>query len=412
MIKNEQFWAYWRAGEFDEALNCQLSNEPKRRGAGLFKRSQTTVITAISAGEFLYDYLMIDPTVVDGLDFARADDLSNLFQLSRFAETIDTESLTGDMAQLQGYVAEQMIAQELAAAGHDVQFPNASNQAGWDLLVDGQHFQVKCAASKQVVEAHFEKYPETPVIVNAELAPLYAGNPMVLSTSVSREQVLADTKKTLDHAADIMDFELPWITFGVSAFTNVHRIRKDGILLSTAARNVAADTASRSAMAAAGQTVLGAIGTVLMPGAGSIVFPVVGAFIGLSQGGKLSNVVKRQFAKKEEAALCKALNDLIDQMLHVLMLKQDVKVKKWQQLQENLPMRVGEAFSKKHKERLQLLENVCNELQSIRRSVEEEPVKAFERILNVLGKAGIHVYTLRRELAQVELALLAYGRKI
>ena len=198
MIKNEQFWQHWRAGEFDKALNCSLEQKPKKKGALLRGISETNTISGISAGEFLYDYLMIDPTVVKGIDFARAEDLSNLFQLSNFASTIDTTVATGDMAQLQGYVAEQMIAQQLIAAGHDVSFPATSNQPGWDLLVDGQPFQVKCGQDKQIVETHFEKYPDTPVIVNEELAAYYADNPLVMTSSITREQVLIDTEKTLN----------------------------------------------------------------------------------------------------------------------------------------------------------------------------------------------------------------------
>lgn len=411
MIQNEQFWAHWREGRFDEALRCQLKAEP-RRGAGLLKRSQTTAIASLSAGEFLYDYVMIDPTVVKGLDFARVEDLSNLFTLSHFAETVDTETLTGDMAQLQGYVAEQMIAQELTAAGHDVQFPETSNQAGWDILVDGQPFQVKCAASKQVVETHFEKYPDTPVFVNAELASAFEGNPLVLSTSVSREQVLMETKKTLDHAGDLLDFEVPWLTFSVSAFTNVRRMRQEGILLSTAARNVVTDTASRSAMAAVGQAMLGTIGTVVLPGAGTIVFPVVGAFIGVSQGGKLSNMVKRKLAYAEEKALAKTLHRLVQQMLDVLQLKEQVRCQKWDDVRAYVNEQVGNALEHEHIARMLLLENVRKELGAITRIIDKDTLKAFEQIIQVLGKAGIHAYTLREELAQVEQAMIAYGKKL
>ena len=413
MIKNEQFWHYWRGGQFEEALNCKLHEAPKRKGAALFKSpSQTTVIASVSAGEFLYDYLMINPTVVDGIDFARADDLSNLFSLSQFASTIDTATATGDMAQLQGYVAEQMMAQELAAAGHDVQFPETSNQAGWDLLVDGQRFQVKCAANKQVVEDHLTKYPETPVIVNAELGQYYEHNPMVMTSSVSREQVIADTKTTLHHSEDLLDFEIPWITAGVSAFSNAKRLRQGEILTSTFARNVASDTVSRTALAATGKVMLGSVGAVLMPGAGAIVFPVVGAYVGLAQGGKLSSVIKRQFAKPEEERLVQALIQLIDEMLSILHLKEGIKQSKWKVLVHKLPSSVSQALVKQHNDRIQLLENVNRELMAIRKTVKKNPVEAFGRIITVLGKSGIHVYTLKTELEQVEDAIKAYYKKI
>ena len=133
MITNEQFWAYWRQGKFEEALACTVQQPvAQKKGALLFQKAatETNAIATVSVGEFLFDYMMVNPTVVEGLDFARSEDLSSLLQLSNFASGVDTSVATGDMAQLQGYVAEQMIAQELGLAGYDVTFPQTSNQAG------------------------------------------------------------------------------------------------------------------------------------------------------------------------------------------------------------------------------------------------------------------------------------------
>lgn len=414
MIKNEQFWHYWREGQFKEAMQCGVQQPTAKRGARLFQKATSTssAIIGISAGEFLYDYLMIDPTVVKGLDFARAEDLQNLFQLETFANTVDITSATGDMAQLQGYVAEQMIAQQLTVAGHDVQFPETSNQAGWDLLVDGDPFQVKCGASKQIVDAHFDKYPDIPVYVNAELAHHYEGNPLVLSTSVTHEQVLAETTKTLEHAGDLLNFEIPWIAAGVSAFQNVKRMRGEQLQFSTATRNVVVDTVSRSATATVGKVVIGSAGAILMPGAGAILFPVVGAYIGVTQGGKVSALLKKQFAKAEYVELCSALHQLIQRMQMVLSKKSQIKESKWQQLSSQLPEEVAFAFHDIHTERTTLIANIRRELQSIEKTIEKDALAAFEHIVMILGKAGIHMYSLKAELAEVQRAFEQYERKV
>ena len=414
MIKNEQFWTFYRAGQFDEALKCAIHQTATKKGALLFKKTatETNTIAAISAGEFLYDYFMLNPSVIEGIDFARSEDLSNLFQLSQFAETIDLTSATGDMAQLQGYVAEQMIAQELVAAGNDVEFPQTSNQAGWDLLVDGEAFQVKCGASKQIVDAHFDKYPDIPVYVNSELAQHFEGNPLVLSTAVSREQVLAETKETLVHAEDLLDFEIPWIAAGVSTYSNVKRMKQQQLSFATAARNVVTDTASRATLVTVGQAVIGTAGAVLLPGAGAIVFPVVGAYIGVAQGGKLSGFLKKQLAKAEYEQLCEALDALVMKMLVVLEKKEHIKGSKWQQLEQNMPLEVKGAFKPYHQERMTLLENVAKELRAIQRRIADDAMQAFEQIVVVLGKAGIHMYSLKDELYAVEQGFVAYQRKI
>ncbi len=40
----------------------------------------------ITLGDFLYDYIRIDPTVVEGIDFARHADLHNFLTFAHFAE--------------------------------------------------------------------------------------------------------------------------------------------------------------------------------------------------------------------------------------------------------------------------------------------------------------------------------------
>lgn len=413
MITNETFWHYWRDGNFKAALECSIEKKEKKRG-NLFrsKVTETTVIATISAGEFLYDYCMINPTAVKGIDFARSEDLSNLLALSNFASTIDTANLTGNMAQLQGYVAERMIAQQLTAAGHDVEFPETSNQVGWDMLVDGERFQVKCGASNAIVEQHFAKYPDIPVYVNQELANMYENNPLVYSTAVTREEVIKTTQQTLVHADNLTDFEIPWITFGVSSLTNAKRMYKDGIKLRTATRNVAFDTASRATTAAIGKVALGLVGNVVLPGAGGIVFPIVGTYIGMKQGGKLSLNMKKMFAKKEHAAFSLALQHLIEKMQRVLQYKEQTKMHKYDALQEQFSEKVNDAFSTYHKEDMTSLHNVKNQLELIEPMISKDPFQAFERLMTVLGTAGIHEHALADELMSVEQTLVAYSRKL
>jgi hypothetical protein len=101
----------------------------------------------ITLGDFLYDYIRIDPLVVEGIDFARQEDLHNFLSFAHFADhqqELTGTALAGSISNLQGYVAERVVAHHLEAAGHDVSFPDISNQEGFDILVDGHPFQVKC----------------------------------------------------------------------------------------------------------------------------------------------------------------------------------------------------------------------------------------------------------------------------
>ena len=53
-----------------------------------------------------------------------------------------------------------------------VEFPATSNQAGWDLSVDGVKFQVKNAADLDLLQRHFDNGYGYPVLANSEVANL------------------------------------------------------------------------------------------------------------------------------------------------------------------------------------------------------------------------------------------------
>lgn len=418
MIHNEQFWTHWRNGEFEQAMKCTVSNKRKRKATGLFGRTnqseETDLIAGISAGEFLYDFLMINPTVVEGIDFARSEDLSSVFSLSRFAKTVDIDLATGDMAQLQGYVAEQMIAQKLEAAGYDVQFPETSNQAGWDILIDGKEFQVKCGSSLSIVDEHLERYPDIPVYVNDELALHYSDNSNVFSIGVTKEAVMDATNSTLSHAEDLLDLELPWISAGVSSFYNLRRVVREQLPLQLAARNVVIDTTSRASLAAAGQAALTvAANTLFVSGAFVVVLPLVGAYVGLQQSSRITDKLKKFLAKAEYQQFENSLHDLVNVMKRQLNVKQEIKEEKWQDiLRTSVNHNPLSNLKGIHQERLQFINNMNKELTSTQQEIEKDSIRAFERIIAVLMKSGIHVYSIQCELLNVEKTMKALHKKL
>src|SRR5690348_12050437 len=74
---------------------------------------ETTAYTGLTLGDLIYDWARVDGEAVKAFDFARAIDLTDIYNLARFAE--DTLSKTGTAYQgavnnLQGYVFERMAA--------------------------------------------------------------------------------------------------------------------------------------------------------------------------------------------------------------------------------------------------------------------------------------------------------------
>ncbi|MCA0972265.1 hypothetical protein LCM20_16775 [Halobacillus litoralis] len=415
-ISNKEFWSYWKKGQYDDALHCAVEEEKKsgpRLQTMLFgtteQMKQTGAITSVSAGEFIYDYVMINPTVVEGVDFARADDLSSLFTLSQFSGAIDTTVRTGDMAQLQGYVAEQMVAAELEAKGHDVEFPGASNQPGYDLIVDGQPFQVKSLQDPDGVREHLETYPDIPVYVNEELAPHFEGNPNVYVSSVSQEEVYAATSSTLDHSDDLLDFEIPWISAGISTIYNIKRVFKDDVVINQAVVNVVSDTSSRVVLGALGQKTGILVGTLLFGPAGGITGAMVGAYAGAGQGGRLSNSVRRMLSKKQENEMNSATVTLIEKVVDVTYEKETIKQRKMADIENRFKdTEANASILKEVKQRFQgevnYLVNKREELLEFASSFSDGSVYVLDvlpNVMAVISKSGVHPVHFQEEMEAV-----------
>ena len=143
---------------------------------GAREKANAAAISVLTLGDIVYSAAMIDPSVIEAADFSYSEEIDNLVAFSDLASKIlelNPIQASGAINRLEGYVAEQVVA-KLVAQGHQVVvFPKTSNQEGWDLLVDGQEFQVKCLQRLDDLTEHFSKF-EYPVLANAELAEAVA----------------------------------------------------------------------------------------------------------------------------------------------------------------------------------------------------------------------------------------------
>lgn len=121
----------------------------------------------------------LDEAVLEAVRFAGAGSPHALNDLLEGTAWHAAGDLDGNLPRLAGYVAEQQTKMHLLQQGHQVEMPESPTQAGYDLLVDGQPVQVKHAASAAPIEEHLDRYPDIPVIANAEHAAHYQDNPMV-----------------------------------------------------------------------------------------------------------------------------------------------------------------------------------------------------------------------------------------
>lgn len=135
------------------------------------ERTELAAVAGLTLGEVLYSAASIDPRVVAAVDFSRSEDLADIFAFGAFAARaaeVAGAAGVGAANNIRGYVAEQIVATQLVAKGHDVSLPETSNNAGFDLVVDGLPVQVKCLTDASSLASHFAAYPDIPVIANAE----------------------------------------------------------------------------------------------------------------------------------------------------------------------------------------------------------------------------------------------------
>ncbi|PWW02071.1 hypothetical protein DFR52_102738 [Hoeflea marina] len=253
---------------------------------------EVAAVAAITAGDMLYTAVSIDPAVLNAADFSRSADIGDIFQFGAFADGIGAMGSTaaaGAGNNLRGYVAEQIVAARLVETGHVVTFPDTANNPGFDLLVDGHPFQVKCLLDINGLRAHFGEYPDMPVYANSELAEKVIGSGEIWAAKVfyidGYDREIADFVMTtsLEAGEALGDFNIPYIAMAVSSARNLHRWWRGRIPLSDLPAAVVLDGSIKGGLAAAGGLagkllgllVFGPAGALVLGGAGG-----VGALLG------------------------------------------------------------------------------------------------------------------------------------
>ncbi|WP_165420579.1 hypothetical protein [Rhizobium leguminosarum] len=253
--------------------------------AGRGDALEISAVGAATTADILFNAASIDPMVISAADFSRIEDISDIFKFGQFADRVT--SMTGAAAvgagnNLRGYVSEQIVAARLAEHGYVVEFPDTSNNPAFDLLVDGNPFQVKCLLGLDGLREHFSKYPDMPVYANGELADAVLASGEAWASKVfyidGFDHEIADliTRTSLEAGEALGGLHVPYFAMAASTGRNLYRWWRGRMPLSDLPLSVLIDNALKGGLATVGGLSGKTIGLLAFGPAGALVLGSVG----------------------------------------------------------------------------------------------------------------------------------------
>ncbi|WP_324667976.1 hypothetical protein [Geochorda subterranea] len=283
---------------------------------------EAAAVTGITAYEAIYALSMIDPDVLEAAERIGGD-FSSWAQVEawqRSIEAMEPSAREGAIRQLVGYTGEMKVAAHLVADGHVVEFPEAPNQAGYDLLVDGSPLQVKTTIHPSLVREHLSTYPDIPVVIPQELHELAEAPGVVVDHDLSHADVTQSVRETLEGVGDLggLAAHVPWITLAVSGFREVVLMARGWTDLATALKNVGIDVAGVGVGSTAGVKAGLALGFVLGGTVGAVIGAILGALGGSTLGKRPANWLKARRARAAAERFRRVVEETAEAYLEAL----------------------------------------------------------------------------------------------
>ena len=366
----------------------------------------------LTLGELAYHIHSLDPAVLAAADFSRSVDLDNPIAFAAFAHAIEAmgnSSHLGAISNLKGYVAEQVVANQLVQQGHVVEFPGTANEPGWDIAVDGVQFQVKNAADLNLLDRHFEKGYEFPILANAEVADLLAkaaaqgrtpdwADQVHFVEGYSQQAVQDLTEQSLQAGDGMLHPHVPVFAVTLAAIRQWRRFNRGQVSGSQAVQEVLVNGTLSASLAVAGNYAGIAIGLLVFGPAGALVLgsalPILSR-TQLTRARKLAEDATQgvAYAHWQEEAQAR-LDGLIARLEDGLKSKADVLKAR---ASNQRPSLLGDYLRWRVEEEVRFLREAWLRLQQIERVEIEE---ASELLLVWISTSTLHPATYQREICR------------
>lgn len=304
----------------------------------LHEDNETAVAGTLTAGDMVYHASMLDPMAVAAADFSSTQDISGTFDFAVFADrmhAVSGRSFQGAEERLKGYVAEEYVAHRLIDKGHVVTRPEAANQPGYDLVVDGEPVQVKCRDSLGGLQEHFEQYPDIPIIANAELQTALDASDYDWKGQVyfvegfSDEYITEVTQRSIEAGNDLVNHDAAGFTVGLAAARNLLQWWKGKLSAEEVVWSTAIDAAGKGALSLAGGFTGAAAGLLLLGPAGAVILGPTGA---IAASGFFRKI-KSSMSNVADPDAADALNQAAGQLLskcHAMLEKKKAAIRRQQ----------------------------------------------------------------------------------
>lgn len=368
----------------------------------------SAALASLTFGDLIFDMARVDPAVVSALDFSRKQSIEGTMDFASYVqERVQSsgEISLGEFSQIKGYVAEQYVSVKLQAQGYEVEFPETANQAGFDLIVDGEAVQVKCGATLGLLSEHFEKYPDIPVMANSELVEkaMQSGSEWASQVFAVEGYDLGTiedmTSSSIDAGAEVFDYEIPLFVAGVSSARNAYGWWKGDFSLGDALANAAVDVGTKVPLAGAGALAGQGLGILLFGPAGGVVFGGVMAVAGASQSRKVLAMLKTWLNKEAAEKLQMASNEVLD-LLHEAIGKK-IKIIKRKAKEFDSKQELEAYLVNRLREECAYFEERRNETISVRNKYGDEPTELAIKTFDLVRRSKVHPALFQKELEKL-----------
>lgn len=255
-------------------------------------------------------FQQLDTDVLNAIEFSTSADLNDLASIADYIDArffqAPAETAEGWFHRLVGYIGEQKAAAALESRGHHVEFAPTPNQAGWDLLVDGEPFNVKVGefAARQGKE-FLASHDGIGLVTSAEAGSEVLGAKVYALPDLDHLKLEQAARQTLDGVHDGFhpEFHFPLLTTILSCFREFGLLQDQKIDIERALKHVAVDAASVGLGGFAGAKVGTTIGCILGP-IGAALGGLFGSVAGAVGGKALANAVRyRAFNRAKDACI-------------------------------------------------------------------------------------------------------------